>query len=624
MYKLRILALSLIIATCIPTLAVPVQAGTDISAMARIAGTSGPVLSAVTSCAIGLIGDKVIKTVAVALSKVDPTKAKVSINTTGQQADQAASANQTKFQSKCLIPMERAAAQVILNTLTTETVNWINKGGQGGGPLFMTDPSKALSDLQKSAIGDISSMMKDNSGDLPFGKAILKDTLTQLQTGFLNDSKYNLDRLAAMQNAASSHISLGVNLNNGGWSMFNGALLANNNPIGFKFKTDEYVASKLGDTNISPAALLMKKLDWGKGFLSQETCLDPKGWDNLDEAAQKATPCKEPKIVTPGSVISEKLTHALGAQQDALALGNNLDASITSIFDAMMVKLMQEGLFHLSDSTNDSNNSGPGQQDNNNLSQQATITGNATPGSACGVDTSADWYLQYPKFDILHDLSDLDAKGQPQQGLISRELALKTLLEAQNKIIKWIIRDTYQLDLCIPGPASLGDSSIKDTIFGTMMSSYNYPGSDVTQVNEAYNAQFLSDNFGIKYFPNDKIASPGQVQKIIKTLISRYYDAMVNMEYQNLNSSNIPVLPKAQAQYQKIAYYEQQSADNDAKIGLINGTVGQLRAIQTRINQLLTSQLDSNSLNFKARLKSIQGSFDVLIPDLDVAPNVPK
>jgi len=146
------------------------------------------------------------------------------------------------------------------------------------------------------------------------------------------------------------------------------------------------------------------------------------------------------------------------------------------------------------------------------------------------------------------------------------------------------------------------------------MQKYNYPGSSVDQVNEIYNAQFLSDNLGVMYFPDEKIKSPAAVQKIVKTLIGRYYDAMMYV-YGNLNK--ITAYPKVQQYYKKLPVYQQEIADNQAKIALIDGTRSQLSAIKQRLDSVGPNG-DPNKINI------IKGQFNALIPDLDVSPYVSK
>ena len=152
-----------------------------------------------------------------------------------------------------------------------------------------------------------------------------------------------------------------------------------------------------------------------------------------------------------------------------------------------------------------------------------------------------------------------------------------------------------------------------------IMQNYNYPGSSVDQINEIYNAQFLSDNTGVRYFPNEKIKSPTQVQKILKTLIQRYYDAMTKGEYGNLKL--IDSYPKVQQYVGKLGFYDQQLADNQAKIDLIEGTIGQLNTLQTRIDHILNAVGPDDS---DPQFKKVRQQFETLIPDLDVSPYISK
>ena len=649
MYKIRIIAFALILALFVPIVAVPVQvkADSNVTDFSRLAGTAAPVLTAITSCALNLLFNKAYVTTK---SKVDAAEsimdAPVYIGDGTEVAayNQNLTALQNQKKALCLVPIERAAAQVILNTITTETINWIN-GGMNGQPLYSQNLGASLGDMQNNALVKLAADLSDPNS-YPFGKDILKAALATFHTTYQQSSVSDINATIGANFPGKSLKDFSNNLLLGGWGAFDSGFKPNNNAIGFNFQTQDHMIAQLQGTAYSQAQALKDQLNWGHGFLSQTKCSDPSfdptlATTTLDTITGKMSDshtviqnvCQGKTIVTtPGDTISASLSKALGSQTDALNLGQNLDASITSIFNAMITKLLQNGLTSLSDDTGNNSNADTTSDTNSGAAQQATITGNATAGSLCGVNSSTDWWNQFPQFDLYHDLvnnmaTSTDSLGNivtvTNPGLITREQQLKYVLVDQDNVIQWIEKAIYTADLCIPGPSSLSDTNIKNKIYGNIMQIYNYPGSDVDQVNEIYNAQFLSDNLGIRYFPNDKLKSPSAVQKIIKTVISRYYDALMS-EYGNLNL--IQSYSKVQDYYGKLASYEQQEADNQAKIGLIDGTTAQLNTIESGINNT-TNDYNNGKLTSTqeaARLEKIKEQFEALIPDLDVSPYISK
>ena len=650
MNKLRSISIALIFILCIPIIAVPAQAdaASSVSAFARLAGTSGPVLTAISNCVIGELTGKAESMATAAVAKAESTvQAQVDAGLTSQAAydDFMNNAKNDAHKQICLVPMERAAAQVILNTLTTETVNWIN-GGMNGAPMYISDPAKSFQDLQKKAIGSfadtISSGFKgcdklstSSTGQqaaddciYPFGKMLLQDTMKQLNSSFQNDLKSNLKN--ALPDGITP-INFSKNFNNGGWSAFSMALMPNNNPIGSSQMMDNQLSKLLKNTNWSPADELKTQLQ-KNGFLDQKECVSPSGADPTHTVATSSTDtspiCLKTKIVTPGSVILDKLNTSLHATQDSLITGQQLDASITAVFDALMNNLLQQGLSSLSSDSGGSSSSPQDGATPGDTQTTNTVEGNATGGSLCGVASSADWYAQYPNFSILTGLNDgrdfngkvymtSDVPPKPAYpGLITREKQLRAILVDQDITISWIINSIYTLDMCVPGPNTINTPGIKDKIFGEIMTDYNYPGSSVDQINEIYNAQFLNDHLGVKFYPTSALKSPAAVQKIIKTIISRYYDALSN-QYGNLG--RIEAYPKIEEYWGKLGYYQQQLADNKAKIGIIDGNVAQLNSIRVRVDawKTITNLPDEKKQEL---FQKIVDQFNVLIPDLDVSP----
>ncbi len=660
MYKLRIIAFSLMMLIFIPIIAIPVQVKADstVSAFARLAGTSGPVLSAVSSCVLGIIFDKAyayVKATFVTVGKFLAGNVNAdTFDTTRMKAQQDASDWKTYLKKNCWEPMEKAAAAVILNVLTQETVNWIN-GGMNGAPMFLTNPEKSFQDLQKSALGNFADIITgDKEGNYPFGVALLRDTLKQLKTAFSNDMKSNM-KLALPSGITTVNFS--ANFKNGGWGALAASLMPQNNIFGAGFMMNTRVSNLLRGTSFTPADYLKTKLQ--KGFKDQKICANPAGLGAggtylTTTTATSGTPvdqiCKVEKIATPGDVVMGKLDKSLGVTQDTLVNADQLNASITAVFDALMGQLINKGLAALGgvddqvsdpNAGNGGNNGGNGDGGDNsydagNVTTPPTITGSASAGSLCGValGNTADWKKAYPQFTIESGLGDktydkdvFDNSVPPvvihkagdvkSAGLITREGTLRKIILSENNIATWIINSLYSLDMCIPGPQSVGDSNIQDQVYGLIMKDYKYPGSSSDQVNEIYNAQFLNDHLGIMFFPDDKIKGPSEVTDIIRTAISRYAAAL-NHEYSHLKK--LDVYSKARPLIDKLVYYQQTIQDNNKKVELIDGNISSLKDIQRKIRNWQATGGSLSDPVSKKMYDRIQAQFDFLIPTLDVSP----
>ncbi len=276
-----------------------------------------------------------------------------------------------------------------------------------------------------------------------------------------------------------------------------------------------------------------------------------------------------------------------------------------SCTNALLAKELEYGLAALSDTTN---NNGPASVGAD--APPATITGNATSGSLCGVNSAKDWHDQYPQFNILTGLPKLKQNVGD----------LRNVLQNQNKVMLKIISAIYKLDYCTPGPHPYDESSMIDQTVGNIMAQINVNNySDDDEANAVVNAQFLDSTLGIKVWPNYKIYTIEQTQNVVREVVKRYFAAIDYEYHQNRGEyGDVPTVDDLAstagdyAEYTKIPAYEQMMADNDAKTNLISGTIGQINSLMNEISVLSSS--DSSTL------AKIQAQFDALIPTLDVSP----
>ncbi|MEI6316671.1 MAG: hypothetical protein WCO65_03025 [bacterium] len=602
MYKSRIIAMLFIVFICIPIGAVPIQvrAKSDISDFSRLAGNSIPVINAVTNCTIGKILGLAQK--AGEQAQYDAINGVLSASISDPNIfDKLDQINQEAVHAKnkamCTVPIARAAAQTILKIMTEETVNWINSG-MDGKPMYAQDPAAPFLNLQNQAINDFKNVLQSDPNSFPFGKDSLSNAMQQYNSSFANQNSLTLSTYLSEVNSSLTMKDFSSDLKNGGWAAFNASLQPRNNVVGFNFEVNDQFVKILNDNQYTKAHALADQLNWGRGFMSQMKCVSPSGADPSSPL------CKKTIIVTPGSTIGAALDKSLGGPQDALNLGNDLDASISSIMNALFSKLLQTGL---SSVTDDSQSSNP------NALVVQTITGNATPGSLCGVQSSTDWYKQYPNFNFT---------GGGLIALSKREILLANILKDQNSVLKKTITSIYALDYCVPGPRPFDVKSTSGQAYGAILQ--NIPTGNTRIIN----AQFLNDKIGLPVFPNHKVGSILNVTKIVKAVTDRYFTA-VNFLYHDRGPDGakpivedlIPEAADSVKYYAKLGYYQQTIADNEAKLNLINATVGQLNNMQAKLSNLQTEDsANGKDLKTDYRFINLQNAFNVMIPDLDVSP----
>ncbi len=279
-----------------------------------------------------------------------------------------------------------AFARAILRKLTAQTVNWINTGFQGN-PAFVTDPEQFFLD-----VGDRTASQYFLNANSP---------LNQLCTAFQPQVRLALVKNYLQEDQFQSQCTfsrIGANFENftndfsqGGWEAWvTMTQESQNNPYGAYFDASRQLSARINVQNTK----YDKQLTQGKGFLSFEVC--PEGKTKAEVAANRgqivgragdaceleggavcgaglrcgsnftcevidpsllddngnltagselggilATDCTVAKqTVTPGSVISEKLTKSLNSTETTLELTN----SINQVVNALMTQMIEQTL----------------------------------------------------------------------------------------------------------------------------------------------------------------------------------------------------------------------------------------------------------------------------------------
>jgi len=273
-----------------------------------------------------------------------------------------------------------AFARTILRRITAQTVNWINTGFKGN-PAFVTDPGQFFLN-----VGDQTASQYFLGANSP---------LNQLCTAFQPQVRLALVKNHIQEDQFQSQCTfakIGANFesftrdfNQGGWEAWiTMTQESQNNPYGAYFDASRQLSARVNVQNTK----YDKQLAQGKGFLSFETCPQGKTYAEVaaanpstgggvgDDCNDGGNSCKPglacsgenkcvvvdnsyiddngeyterslmgvngadcttaKKTVTPGSVISEKLTKSLNSTETTLELTNSINQVISALMTEMI------------------------------------------------------------------------------------------------------------------------------------------------------------------------------------------------------------------------------------------------------------------------------------------------
>lgn len=346
--------------------------------------------SSVVSATLGCTG--VGSAISAGLSKLfDATSGAVSgaVPTTDEKT------KETSQKEKCLDAIGYAAAKVALAALTQTTINYINSGFQGNPFYIRNENSFYLSLANQEVYGFVSEL--NDPEKYPFGPEIASSIASLYEC-----ESYDTDPGACFRSTKVFTLAedIGENWEDfandfsvGGW---NGWLAMtqnpSNNPVGFSFEASQELNSRIEKKQ----SAILEELRQNGGFLSVKKCVayyqmsDPNkdgikekvldkngnpiivetGGTNADgllyydENGQpvystgtvsseydyqysylgEVDGCARYETTTPGSVISDQINIHLGSSVRQLELADEMNESLAAVFDALINKLVYDGL----------------------------------------------------------------------------------------------------------------------------------------------------------------------------------------------------------------------------------------------------------------------------------------
>ena len=539
----------------------------------------------------------------------------------------------------CLKSIGRMVTKMLLQKITLSTVNWIQNGFEGG-PSFLTNPGEFFEDLARTQILQFG-LEIDNPNLYPFGRDFVRRQAVAFNSSFAQRARYTLNDLIREKTPQYSAQTFQTDFSQGGWNAWLAMTqVPANNPLGFELIAGEELAQRIEEENQE----IQRQLQQGDGYLGDRRCADPKGITieqhraalingqkedvtaNIDGQYQVvgqyvSGTCRRWEYVTPGQIISEAATSAINYPNEALLRADDLNDAVAAVIDALLsqfsTQLINRGFANLPTTGSDGSYLIDGNQYGNNyLSTQTQLDYGPYANSS-------NWLRKHHDFDIRTDLT---------QSFIDIQRTYSGKLEEYNELLKALIRNTYQLDYCIPGPSpdwqnrAYGDLSevaktIPNTPGGTVAMikglfamlkginvgfsfgfafiakfdvSVNLNLGNITEgvlsmlgeglpeevMTRYYYTTILIAQTGLRVAPSAQIESKGDVVNIIGEMISGYDKAVKT----TFNPGVMPEITNlAASEYRKVRGYKNLILSNKDEIARINSTVATLYRIRDEL-----------------------------------------
>jgi hypothetical protein len=549
----------------------------------------------------------------------------------------AASSEATTRKLTCTNAIEKVVAQIVLKKLTLATVNWINRGFQGGGSLFPKDPSSFFQELHDQLVQKFVLSIGFDPKNYPFGRIVLQSLINNISSTFEMNAAYSLNQVIAWQYPGMDNYDFRLDLAIGGWDAFLAQQLSNNNPYGFMFAAQDELAARTQYTSYSPAQDLQNQLTRSGGFLDLKRCVAPlsaTGEDAPAIAAQarkdlekvQLTPGNEEAInsykllieqhtcvrwetQTPGSIISSSLTEALGSPFRQLELGQDLTTSLTAIFNALTNQLVHKGLSYISEKGVGKSETSSTKDYTNN--QSYGLSNVSTKTNGFNDDDPATWQSEDDTFNVFADIPRLikNETNDPTAANFdsTRPEGYQQMLKKQNAKTTELISAIYTLDYCLPGPNPIWETTSqialeeklngmsgvsadrtflgintsgdnhKADVFGTLVGNAISFGQTLPQTPEHL----------VSVAHNNKVESFESVATILETIFARYQVAVGNSFTKSVFLELNPALiQQNKKEFANIESYKEGIKENEELLTDSESMVSRLESLTKRISDL--------------------------------------
>jgi hypothetical protein len=226
--------------------------------------------------------------------------------------------------------------KLVMRQFTNSIVDWINNGFEGG-PAFITDPENFFLGVADRAAGNFLEQLQVGT---PFGtttkgflcKPFALDVRLALN---LNYNRRFRDEIGCTLTDVGNNLeNFGNDFSQGGWGQwFAMTQNSQNHRDGAFLKAQGALEISVAGAQFAP----LKDSDWGNGFLSFRKCEDP---NEQTGECDRYGPAR-----TPGTVVENQLSDALGSDLRQWELADEFDEIIGALLNQLMKQVMSQGLF---------------------------------------------------------------------------------------------------------------------------------------------------------------------------------------------------------------------------------------------------------------------------------------
>lgn len=276
----------------------------------------------------------------------------------------------TAMREECLNGIAFTLAKNQLVAMTKSTINWVTTGFNGD-PMYIRNINSFMRNIENEILARELNMFKDLSGnyntrEYPYGRdfSISAINTRQSSQNFADSMKQDLTYY--LEDGATIE-DFSQDFSKGGWSGWL-ALTQHpqNNPLGFTMKSSQHIA----DEQEKEVTNLKEEKAENDGFLSQKKCVEyykksipttipyqeveeetgELVWKEHTETKEviDLESCKKWEVVTPGSLIKDKISDSLGSPERQLEIADSINDVLNALFAGLIDKLRLDGLSGLS------------------------------------------------------------------------------------------------------------------------------------------------------------------------------------------------------------------------------------------------------------------------------------
>ncbi len=252
-----------------------------------------------------------------------PAKDALTAKQAARAAAEAAAAKDQTFWEWAEEFVRTVLQKAILDVVVDQIITYIQGGGK---PQFVTDWQGFLEDAGQRAAGEFVKSL---------GAGFLCDPFSlQLQIGFSTfEKKFATEADCTLDDIVDNIDNFTDDFRTGGWVAYGESWKVQNNFLGSLITAQK----ELGHKTEAAALAKLNEAVSGGGFLSSKKCT---------KDAQGKEKCK---LVTPGKTLGDLTSKALGSDIDFLLNAEQLGDYVAAIVDALLNRVIEEGLAEASD-----------------------------------------------------------------------------------------------------------------------------------------------------------------------------------------------------------------------------------------------------------------------------------